>query len=165
MAGETAGDYVDVRAGVMFFLKSLPTEDMITGYTQSVPSVDPKTIGNALLMLRQASLLLRELEAYFTVHGLSQTRFLIMMVIDREPNRQFLAVGEITKRLDISMPIVTNTIKSLIKQGYVKSKFSSDDARVRLISLTIEGRIQLHKILPGYFRLIQEFAENKSNDT
>lgn len=149
----------------MFFLKSLPTEDMISGYAQSLPSIDPKVVGDTLVMLRRASLLLRQLEAYFSEHGLSQTRFLIMMVIDREPDRQFLTVGEITDRLDISMPIVTNTIKSLVKQGWIKSKLSNEDARVRHISLTIQGRIQLHQILPGYFKVIQEFADGEDTVT
>ncbi len=143
----------------MFFLKDLPTQDMITGYTLNQPGIDPDAIGGMLVMLRRASLLLRQLEAYFVENDTSQTRFLIMMVIDREPDRESLNVGEIASRLDISMPIVTNTIKSLVRQGWLRSKLSKNDARVRLISLTIEGRITLRQILPGYFRLIQEFSK------
>ena len=43
----------------MFFLKDLPTREMISGYAQALNVVDVQKTNDALHMLRQASLLIR----------------------------------------------------------------------------------------------------------
>ncbi|OIQ45270.1 MAG: MarR family transcriptional regulator, partial [Gammaproteobacteria bacterium MedPE] len=68
----------------MFFLKELPTKAMLDKYTSDLTSNEQKSITEALSIMRQASLLVRNIETYFSIHDLSQLRFLILIVIDRE---------------------------------------------------------------------------------
>lgn len=141
----------------MFFLKDLPTQDMLQGYQARFAVMDAPTVESALKLLRRASLLLRELEAYFAAHRLSQTRFLILVLLDRDPTVEGLSVTEIAGKLDISKPIVTNTLRALAADGLLKIVTNEDDLRARWVTLTARGRKRLHKVLPGYFELIQDF--------
>ncbi len=139
----------------MFFLKELPTRQMIEAYAP-VHGADASKVEAALLLMRRASLLIRRLETYFSRHDLSQLRFLILMVIDREPARNSLTVGEITERLDVAGPIVTRTLKTMIDDGLVEIDQDIKDRRTRHVSLSSLGKERLAAVLPGYFELIAD---------
>lgn len=141
----------------MFFLKELPTRQMLQNYGDRFPEMDVGTFDAALRLLRRASLLMRELEAYFAARGTSQTRFLAMMMIDREPDRAGLLPSGIADRLDVSRPVVTDTVKALELAGLLASGRDAEDGRAKRVSLTPEGRAMLAALLPGYFALIADF--------
>ena len=142
----------------MFFLKELPRRRMIEGYACQ-HDVDPEMIENALVMMRRASLMIRRLEAYFDREGLSQLRFLFLIVIDREEDRDSLTVGEITERLDVSGPVVTRTLRTLLDEGLVNKTSDETDSRIRHVSLTPLGKERLASLMPGYFQIIAEEME------
>lgn len=139
----------------MFFLKELPSRQMVETYALA-HGVDARTVESALTMMRRASLLIRRLEAYFAEHDLSQLRFLILIVIDREPDRHTLTIGEITERLDVAGPVITRTLRTLSEDALITIAPDKDDRRTRHVSLTFEGREKLASLLPGYFRIIDE---------
>lgn len=137
----------------MFFLKELPSQQMVEGYARQYGS-DPAHITGALVMMRRASLLIRQLEAYFAKHGLSQLRFLVLIVIDREPERSGLSPAEIAARIDVSKPVMTRTLQSLQKDGLIAINASPDDGRSKQVTLTPNGQQRLRTALPGYFRIL-----------
>ncbi|MBB6523795.1 MarR family winged helix-turn-helix transcriptional regulator [Pseudoteredinibacter isoporae] len=141
----------------MFFLKELPSKQMIQGYADRYPIKNVDSVEAALLMMRQASLLIRELEAYFSSHNSSQLRFLILLVIDREPERRSLLVSEISERIDVSRPVMTRTLQSLEGDNFIAIKADKHDGRAKQVFLTEKGRKFLKKILPGYYELIDNF--------
>jgi DNA-binding MarR family transcriptional regulator len=141
----------------MFFLKELPTRQMLEGYHTRFPKMNVSALEEALIMMRRASLLVRRLERYFDVHGLSLLRFLILIVIDREPERDGLSIGEITERVDVSKPVMTRTLKSLEQDGLISITSQGEDKRVKCVCLTPKGAAMLNDVLPGYFSLIDEF--------
>ena len=138
----------------MFFLKNLPSRQMVEGYSDRFEGVDVGNVMDALDLMRKASLLIRELEAYFADHGFSQLRFLTLVVIDREPDRSSLMAGEVADRLDVSKPVVTRVLRSLESANLISIASSSDDARSREISLTAAGQAKLAEIMPGYFSIL-----------
>ncbi|MEW2913188.1 MarR family transcriptional regulator [Leisingera sp. JC11] len=139
----------------MFFLKELPSQQMVGTYAETY-GADPAHITSALLMMRRASLLIRRLDAYFAAHGLSQLRFLVLIVIDREPDRQSLTPNEIASRIDVSKPVMTRTLQSLQQDGLISLAASQTDKRSKEAALTAAGRQQLQDALPGYFRILSE---------
>jgi DNA-binding MarR family transcriptional regulator len=142
----------------MFFLKDLPTPDILETYHAKFPAMNVKNVDEALHMLRQASLLMRELDAYFAEQGMSQLRYLILVVLDREPGRNGqLMASEVAARIDVSRPVMTRTLQSLISDGWVEMEVHGDDARARLIRLTPTGREKLHLVLPGFYEVIDTF--------
>ncbi|MBO6767308.1 MAG: MarR family transcriptional regulator [Erythrobacter sp.] len=138
----------------MFFLKELPGRQMVEGYAARFDSVDPDTVLRALELMRSASLLIRELEAYFAGHDLSQLRFLTLILIDREPERSSLTASEIADRLDVSRPVVTRTLKSLEQSDLIAIASDEHDARSKRVSLTQAGSTKLEAVLPGYFAIL-----------
>lgn len=142
----------------MFFLKELPSRQMIDGYagTYGMPA---DSVARGLSMMRRASLLKRRLESYFAQHGLSQLRFLFLIVIDREPERDTLTVGEITARLDVAGPIVARTLRALETEGLLVVTRDDLDARTKHVGLTDRGSALLAQLLPGYFAIIAEEME------
>ncbi|WP_260027808.1 MarR family winged helix-turn-helix transcriptional regulator [Leisingera caerulea] len=115
---------------------------------------DPAQITGALVMMRRASLLIRRLDGYFAAHGLSQLRFLVLIVIDREPERQSLTPNEIAQRIDISKPVLSRTLHALEQDSLIRLASSRTDGRSKEVFLTAEGRQRLHDLLPGYFSIL-----------
>lgn len=146
----------------MFFLKELPTRQMMEFYAGRFGDMEVEKVASALAMMRQASLLIRRLESYFSEHGFSQLRFLILIVIDREPEREWLGTGEIADRLDVSKPVLVRTIAAMQADGLITVETDGADARLRRVRLTEAGKDRLTAILPGYFRIISAFMEERS---
>ncbi|WP_241233562.1 MarR family winged helix-turn-helix transcriptional regulator [Altericroceibacterium xinjiangense] len=132
---------------------------MIEGYA-GLHGVPAATIAEGLVIMRRASLMIRRLESYFADCGLSQLRFLFLIVIDREPDRDSLTVGEITERLDVAGPVVARTLRVLVDDGLVTAERDADDARTKHVRLTAAGRERLTALLPGYFAIIADEMEN-----
>lgn len=136
---------------------------MVDGYAEHMPGIDPVVISDALLMMRQASVLVRRLETYFAAHQLSQLRFLIMMVIDREVDRRSLTAVEIADRLDVSKPVLTRAIGRLNDDGLIESTADTADGRAKQIELSPKGRRRLKSILPDYFRKLALYMQEIQN--
>lgn len=143
----------------MFFLQDLPTRQMIDGYVSQAKTGDAATIAQALAMMRQASQLVRRLDAYFLRHNLSQLKFLILVVIDREPERTSLRQSEINARLDVSKPVLHRTVAALMAADFLVRLEDGRDGRAHLLALTPKGAEKLAQVLPGYFDVITGFME------
>lgn len=141
----------------MFFLKELPTGQMLEAYQKRFPAMKIDMVESALSLLRQASLLMRILDAYFAKHNLSQLRFLILVVLDREIDRDGLMVSEIAARLDVSRPVMARTLKTLSDDELLYLNEHDADGRAKLVQLTQKGRRTLNEALPGYYREIEQF--------
>lgn len=141
----------------MFFLKTLPSRQMIEGYVAKTQEGDSDTIEQALSLLRNASLLIRQLNTYFRDNDFSQLRFLVLVVIDREPDRNSLSASELAERLDVSKPVLSRTLKGLIADGLISAKADDRDGRAKQVFLTGSGTAKLSSLMPGYFRHICSF--------
>ena len=145
----------------MFFLKELPSRLMVEGYAERHDGLDVDAVQDALGLMRRASLMVRRLEAYFAEHGLSQLRFLVLIVIDREPERDGLGAGEIASRLDVSKPVMTRTIAHLVESGLITVRTDPSDARAKVVRLTALGRAKLADVLPDYFILLSALGRGE----
>jgi DNA-binding MarR family transcriptional regulator len=130
---------------------------MIDGYVSATGVGDVDSVAQALSMMREASQLGRLLDAYFGSHNLSQLKFHILIVIDREPDTDSLRQSEINQRLDISKPVLHRTVTSLLKDGLLVRRDDPEDSRAHLLALTGEGKTVLAAVLPGYFQAISGF--------
>jgi DNA-binding MarR family transcriptional regulator len=143
----------------MFFLKQLPSKEMLAKYASDLSHQEQDSVLEALAIMRKASLLVRNIENYFSANNLSQLRFLILVVIDREPDRTSLYAHEIAARLDVSRPVMTRTIQKLITDGLLTSSNDEIDKRAKKIALTEQGQACLSQVLPGYFNEINKLMD------
>jgi DNA-binding MarR family transcriptional regulator len=139
----------------MFFLKDLPTREMIGGYAQTLDNVDVQKTNDALHMLRQASLLIRRLERYFASHGLSQTQFLVLMILHRDKSKDSHLAAEICEKMDISKPVLSTAQKTMHQRGLIRYGAKSKDTRAKPLQISDTGRDLLLKLLPEYFEILQ----------
>ena len=137
---------------------------MIDRYADKYTTVNVSSVEKALFMLRDASLLGREIESYFSAHKLSQLRFLILIVIDREPDRGSLYAHEIALKLDVARPVASRTLQSLLDAKLIQAKADENDKRQKLISLSKAGKQMLGRVLPGYFELISNSMSETTDD-
>ncbi len=145
----------------MFFLKELPSREILERYHTRFPEMQVDMVQDALQLMRRASILIRRLDEYFAGHDFSQLRFLICVVIDREQDREQLTAGEIAARLDVSKPVMARTLHSLKESGFVEIAVDTQDKRAKRIGLTSSGVQKLNAILPGYYAVIQDFMTNE----
>lgn len=134
---------------------------MIDGYVSATGVGDVDTVAQALSMMREASQLGRLLDAYFGNHNLSQLKFHILIVIDREPETDSLRQSEINQRLDVSKPVLHRTVASLLNEGLLVRSDDTEDLRAHRLALTDAGKTVLAAILPGYFETISNFMEKQ----
>lgn len=144
----------------MFFLKALPTRAILDRYAERYPEMNVGNMEEALALLRKASRLMRELEAYFALHDLSQTRFLILILLDREPDQDTFVINDLVERLDVSKPVITKAVQSLEKEGFLSLEASATDRRAKLIALRDSGRKKLDSVMPGYYQIINAAFED-----
>ncbi|WP_415401988.1 MarR family winged helix-turn-helix transcriptional regulator [Tateyamaria sp. SN3-11] len=106
--------------------------------------------------LRAASVLLRRIDAFLRGHGLSQTQFLALMMIVREPERDSLSAAEIAVRLDVSKPVLSKALGTLSDKGMIAAARSQPaDQRQTQLELTPKGHEVFDRLLPDYFALLQ----------
>ncbi|MGJ8545709.1 MAG: MarR family winged helix-turn-helix transcriptional regulator [Sulfitobacter sp.] len=145
----------------MFFLKELPSREMIAGYAQEIPEDGQEDMQRALVMMRDASLLVRMIERHLAKARLSQLQFLVLMVIDREPERRWLYQTEVVQRLDVSKPVLTRAVQTLVQAGFLLAAQDAQDRRAKRLSLSAAGKALLIAQLPGYFSLIRDFMQER----
>lgn len=130
---------------------------MIDGYVSAAGVGDMDTVAKALSMLREASQMGRLLDAYFSSHNISQLKFHILIVIDREPKADSLRQREINQRLDVSKPVLHRTMASLLDEGLLVRSDDIEDSRAHCLAMTDTGETLLAAILPGCFETISDF--------
>lgn len=140
----------------MFFLDELPTQDMLDKYHDRYPEMQPTKLYNVLFFLRKASYVIRDLDSFFGEHGLSQTRFYILILLDREPVKDSITSIELSRKLNISKAVTSRTVNSLRECGYIIEKPHPLDTRSKILSLTDDGETKLHSVLPHYYALINK---------
>lgn len=138
----------------MFFLKYLPTQSLILNYSEHFPQGSEPKIAGKLEMLREASLLLRDLEEYFRAADFSLTRFLLLVILDRAESSGGLTHAEIVDRIDVSAPVVSRSLGALVEDALVRVEVDSENKRLKRNRLTETGKTRLHALMPGYYEIL-----------
>lgn len=137
----------------MFFLKELPDNSMLDKFERSYEQMDALALRSCLQLLRSGSDVNGAFDELLARHGLSQGRFLLMIVIKRSAEER-LKASQIAEQMGIKRPTVTGLIDALAKDEMVKRLANAADARSRHIVLTPKGEAKLREVLPFYYENI-----------
>src|SRR5690242_5895871 len=85
----------------MFFLEELPSEQVLRDFAKRFPEMEVDSTTACLKLLWAASHLMRDLEGHFAQHGLSQARFLVLIVLERSADKRLMP-AELARQLGIS---------------------------------------------------------------
>src|ERR1700761_4045066 len=139
----------------MFFLEELPDTGMLRGFAERFPEMEIDATAACLRLLRVASRLIRNLEAQFSRHGLSQARFLVLVVLERTAEKRLMPV-EIAKQMGISKKNTARLLNFMEDDKLIRRTSHDTDGRASVVTATPKGRSLLDKALPGYYRVLNE---------
>ncbi|WP_024831826.1 MarR family winged helix-turn-helix transcriptional regulator [Ruminiclostridium josui] len=96
-----------------------------------------------------------------SLFGLKQSEVRVLLCIKQlfYDNKQNITVSEISKKLFVTSPTVTELIKSLSNNGYIERNVDSQDKRVSDIKLTAKGEKKVEKLINYFTSLFSGLIE------
>jgi len=135
----------------MFFLKDLPTDRNLWEFSARYPNMNPSALKAGTELMRTGSDLLAAFETILGRAGLSQGRFLTLIVMNRAPD-EAVNPSTLAQKLGVTRATMTGLLDRLQKQGLIERRIQARDRRKVGVLLTANGRRVLDNILPDYYR-------------
>jgi MarR family transcriptional repressor of emrRAB len=135
----------------MFFLKDLPTDRNLREFSARYPNMNPSALKTGAELMRTGSDLLAAFETILSRSGLSQGRFLTLIVMNRTPE-EAINPSSLAQKLGVTRATMTGLLDGLEKKGLIERRAHAADRRKVGVLLTAGGRRTLENILPDYYR-------------
>jgi len=135
----------------MFFLKDLPTDIPLQEFSRRYSNMNPSALKTCAELMRTGSDLLSAFETVLGKYGLSQGRFLVLIVMNRTP-REAVNPSVLAEKLGVRRATVTGLLDGLERSNLIERVADDRDRRKIGVRLTDDGRQGLEKILPHYYR-------------
>lgn len=137
----------------MFYLLDQPTEEEFENLAQRYREMEPSSVKAAVTLLKIGSDVLTGFEKMLKVYGLSQGRFLILLVMNRQPDKS-TTPSVLAEKIGVTRATMTGLIDGLARDGFVKRFSHKSDRRKQNLRLTDSGKTALEKLLPDYWSRI-----------
>jgi len=147
----------------MFFLKGLPTDMPLQEFSQRFPNMNPSALKICAELMRTGSGLLAAFEIVLGKYGLSQGRFLTLIVMSRTPGKEIYP-SSLAEKLGVKKATMTGLLDGLEKDNLVDRVADPRDRRKTGIRLTVNGRQLLDEMLPDYYRHMAKLTANLSEN-
>ncbi len=147
----------------MFFLKDLPTDMSLQEFSRRFPNMNPSALKICAELMRTGSGLLATFDTVLGKYGLSQGRFLTLIVVSRTPGKE-LYPSSLAEKLGVKKATMTGLLVGLEKDNLIERASDSLDRRKIGIRLTANGRQLLDKMLPDYYRYMAKLTANLSEN-
>lgn len=141
-------------------LKELPKFECLLDAADLHPELDASATFAFLTLMHTQGSVWRRMSEHFNDFGITQGRFLIMMLL-KERNKiegcpSAHTPAALAEMAQISRASVTGLLDSLEKDAFIRREPDPNDRRMLLIYLTEAGEAFMEKLLPVHFRLISE---------
>jgi DNA-binding MarR family transcriptional regulator len=143
----------------MIALKELPRVEMLQDDARRIPTLDPPTVLAFLSILIVSADVERGIEAHFARYGLSQGRFLLLMLLNRRKDAS-ATPADLAEQAGVTRATVTGLLDGLEGDGLVERTHRKDDRRMVDVRITKKGQTLLEKILPDHYGRISEIMGN-----
>ena len=137
----------------MFYLRDMPSPETLRAHSQRYANMSPVACEAFLVLLRVASDVLAAFDEYLGEHGLSQGRFTVLMILNRNPGTG-LSPSDLAERAGVTRATMTGLLDALEDEGLVARSAHPQDRRMLTVRLTEAGLRRLDGMLPEYFRRI-----------
>ena len=112
--------------------------------------MDPLSVKATVTLLRTGSDLLTGFEKMLGKYGLSQGRFLVLIVMNRQPDKE-TTPSVLADKIGVTRATMTGLLDGLEKDGLIKRFAHEKDRRKQSLKLTKKGKAVLEKLLPDYW--------------
>jgi DNA-binding MarR family transcriptional regulator len=143
----------------MFLLNELPDKKTMEEFSKLYSEMDISTTAACLRIFKVASILLVELEKHFSSMGLSQARFLALIVLERGPTKQQMPV-EIALKMGTSKKNTSRLLEFMKQDGLISISAHESDGRASIVKINAKGAKALSKAMPGYYKIMNKAMEN-----
>lgn len=147
----------------MFYLKDIPSSQTLNEIAQRYSELDPSALKTCAALLRTGSDLLTAFETILGRHGLSQGRFLTLIVLNRTPHKA-VSPSTIAEKVGVKRATMTGLLDGLEQKGLVKRFAHQEDRRKVSIQLTVTGQKILDEMLPDYYSRIAKLMKNMTEN-
>jgi len=137
----------------MFFLNDTPDIETFQNLEERYDAFDIGSVQSTVTLLRVGSRLLTAFESLLGRYGLSQGRFLVLIVLNRVPD-QGMSASELSDKVGVTRPTMTGLLDNLEKNQLVWRYPDKMDRRKITLQLTPRAKNLLEKILPDYWSRI-----------
>lgn len=134
----------------MFYLRDLPDDATLKEFAKRYETMDISAVKTCLTLLRVGSDVLTGFEEMLARHGLSQGRFLTLIVLYRSPDMP-LSPSVLAEHVGVTRATMTGLLDGLEQEALLERVADPDDRRKILIHITSAGREMLHSMLPDYY--------------
>ena len=139
----------------MLLLRDLPKYEAIRQRAARYPGIDPRAVESCLVLLRVASDVLDAIEAYLSMHGMSQGKFTVLMLLNRDPSAA-MGPSELADKAGVTRATITGLLDGLVREQLVSRQEHAGDRRKAVVRLTPRAVGLLDEMLPEYYRQIGE---------
>lgn len=134
-----------------FEFNDRPTKERVEALKNSFPEANASFVTLFLDIQWTYRDMQKQYDALLDSFGLTETKFIILMFLYREPNYQLLP-SELSEKLGSTRATTTKVINGLERNNWVIKVPSELDKRSVIVRLTKEGKILLEKFLPENYR-------------
>jgi len=127
-------------------------DKIIKQWHQERPDLDVEPMEVIGRIKQLSQYLLREMDKTFSVHGLNSASFDVLATIRRSGEPYGLSPSDLMASTMVTSGTMTNRIDQLVKAKLVERKPNQQDARSFIISLTIEGRVLIDRVLNDHVK-------------
>ncbi|MEW9897822.1 MarR family transcriptional regulator [Chitinivorax sp. PXF-14] len=136
----------------MFELKDLPSHATLLQFAARFPSLDISALETWLSLMRVSSELMADFEALLAQHGLSQTKFWVLILLKRNPAG--LVLTQLAASAGVSNPTMTGIIDRMERDLLVARHNDASDRRAYIVQLTPSGAVLLDTTLPHHYEQV-----------
>jgi len=131
--------------------KDIPKHEALKALAGRYRDLDPSAIEACVALLRVGGETFAAFREHFARHGTSQGRFIILMLLNLNPDRG-MSPSELADMARVTRATVTGLLDGLESDGLVQRVPLAVDRRSQSICLTSKGRDFMDKMLPDHFR-------------
>lgn len=135
----------------MFLLRDLPKYESIRQQSERYAQIDPRAVEAFLVLWRTATDTLSAFESFLGKHGMSQGKFTVLMILNRNPD-QGINPSELAERAGVTRATMTGLLEGLEREKLISRQGDRLDRRRAVVRLTPTAQTLLDGVLPDYFR-------------
>jgi DNA-binding MarR family transcriptional regulator len=145
----------------MILPAEFPSYDALKKLADRFPQIDPSAVLTLLQLIHLSQNLLAAGDAHFSEFGISQGRFLVLMLLLKEPEHT-LSPSALAEKAEVSRATITGLLDSLERDNFIERRQDPTDRRSLVVHLTPTGQAFMDGMLPTHFIRIAKVMENLS---
>jgi DNA-binding MarR family transcriptional regulator len=131
--------------------KDVPKHEALKAHAARYPDLDPSAVEACIALVRVAGEMVSAFGEHFARHGTSQGRFIILVLLNRDPD-QSLSPSALAEMSSVTRATITGLLDGLESDGLVRRVPTASDRRSHSVCLTAKGKRFMNKMMPDHFK-------------